>query len=503
MKHFYLILIMLCFGVAGAQLSHFDSSYVLLSSQTYDVLNASFYKGTESFPYSFSSNWQAMMVYERGGPQSRNIAVRVVGSNSLGQEILITNDSLMNRNAAIAHTKRASTIRKALTLFETHQQGSVKLRYSYYDGSYWSPALHIPADVIQSNSPSVTNLGTDTSSSFLAVYAARSAVYLRRFDNGAWGRQFKVSPFDSTVNCSHPAIISNDFFSSSIGRAHVAFNYDSSGISRIMYLTLTSYNSDSIVINSSQYLIQPGAQRITGFSRDYNFYPVLNYDYTDQLVRRFYSAVVKPPSPPSMFQQEDLPGDDYMGSGTALSIITNDLSSYIAGCWLNLNGDSTLACCKHTYFAATKHRISSSVNEKRIAISPLLPSSILWKPMIIIVWNDMMDGKYILKASQGTFDLGKISGQVIVPGSFALHQNYPNPFNPSTKISYELQMSGYISFKIHNIAGREIDSPVNARQNAGSYEFNFSSDNLPSGVYFYSMYIDGVEVASRKMVVLK
>ena len=502
MKHFYLILIMLCFGVAGAQLSHFDSSYVLLSSQNYDLMNASFYKGTESFPY-FLNNWQAMMVYERGGSQSRNIAVRVVGLNGLGQEILISNDSLMNRNAAIAHTKNASTIRKALTLFETYQQGNVKLRYSYYDGSSWSPALHLPADVFQSNSPSVTNLGTDTSSSFLAVYAAGGAIYLRRFDNGAWGLQFKVSPFDSSVNCSKPAVISSDFFSSSVGRAHVAFNYDSSGTSRIFYITLISYSSDSLVINSSQHLIQPGAQRITGFSRDYNFYPVLNYDYTDQLVRRFYSAVVKPPSPPSMFQQEDLPGDDFMGSGTALSIITADLSSYIAGSWLNLNGDSTLACCKHTYFAATKYRISSSASEKRIAISPLLPCTILWKPKIIIVWNDFMDGKYVLKASHGLFDLGNVSGQGTMPASFALHQNYPNPFNPSTKISYKLQMSGYISFKIHDIAGREINSLVNTRQNAGSYEINFLSDNLPSGVYFYSMLIDGVAVASRKMVVLK
>jgi hypothetical protein len=44
---------------------------------------------------------------------------------------------------------------------------------------------------------------------------------------------------------------------------------------------------------------------------------------------------------------------------------------------------------------------------------------------------------------------------------------------------------------------------VNARQNSVSYEIDFSSDNLSSGVYFYSMYIDGVAVTNRKMVVLK
>ncbi|MBX7042199.1 MAG: hypothetical protein K1X85_04775 [Ignavibacteria bacterium] len=89
------------------------------------------------------------------------------------------------------------------------------------------------------------------------------------------------------------------------------------------------------------------------------------------------------------------------------------------------------------------------------------------------------------------------------PESYVLSQNYPNPFNPSTKISYKLQMPGYISLRIHDVAGREISSLVNTRQSAGSYEIIFPSDNLPSGVYFYSMYIDGIAVASRKMVVLK
>jgi hypothetical protein len=492
---------MLCFGVAGAQHNNFDSSYVLLSSQNYDIMNASFYKGTEPFPYFFN-NMQALMVYERGSSQSRNIAVRLIDGNGTGPEVLISNESLVNRNAAIAHTKDGTTIRKALILFETHQQVSFRLRYSYYDGNNWTPALHIPTDNLQSGSPSVTNLGMDTSSSFLAVYSAGGAIYLRRFDNGAWGRQFKVSPFDSTVTCKRPAILSSDYFGF-LGRAHLAFHYDSSGVSRIFYLTLTSYNADSLVINSSQRLIQTGSQFVTGFSRDYNFYPVLNYDYADQFGKKFYSAIVKPPSPPAMFQQVDLPGDDYMGNGTSLSIITGDLSAYVAGCWMNLNGDSTLAYCMDMYSAASKYRISSAAVEKQITISPLLPSNIQWKPKIMIVWNDVVDGKYVLKASHGLFDLGKITGQGTIQASFALHQNYPNPFNPSTKISYDLQVSGYISFKIQDIAGREIRSLVNARQNAGSYEIHVPSDNLPSGVYFYSMYIDGVAVASRKMVVLK
>lgn len=511
MRHTCLFFILLCSGIAGAQLSRFDSSYVLISSGTDDILNGTFYKGTESFPFlSGNGNWQAILVYERGQLLRRNIAVRIVDLNSLGPEVMITNDTLMNRNASIAHTKRASTIRKAITLFETHQQGSVRIRYSYFDGSGWTPALHMPADTGQSHSPSVTNLGTDTSSSFLAVYAARGAIFLRRFDNGSWGRQFKVSPFDSTFSCLNPAIISNDYFGSSVGRAHVAFNYDSSGTVRIFYITLTSYGPDSLVINSSQRLIQSGNQLISGFSRDYNFYPVLNYDYKDQLVRRFFSASVKPPSPPTMFQQEDLPGDDYAGSGTGLSIITSDLWGYIAGCWLNTNSDSTFACCKHTYFSTAMHRINSVADEKKIAVSPLLPSSVQWRPKIMIVWNDVVNSKYVIKASHELFDLGKVSTDGTIPASFALHQNFPNPFNPVTNIRYDLPNDNFVTIRVYDMLGKELLTLVNEYKKAGRYSVRFNGTNLPSGIYIYSVRVNsekaikaGVFEYARRMMLLK
>jgi hypothetical protein len=90
-----------------------------------------------------------------------------------------------------------------------------------------------------------------------------------------------------------------------------------------------------------------------------------------------------------------------------------------------------------------------------------------------------------------------------LPSGFELYQNYPNPFNPSTKISYKLQSSSFITIKIHDVTGRLISELVNARQNAGLYEVEFKTSILSSGVYFYTLYADGFPVMSKKMSVQK
>jgi len=58
---------------------------------------------------------------------------------------------------------------------------------------------------------------------------------------------------------------------------------------------------------------------------------------------------------------------------------------------------------------------------------------------------------------------------------YKLHQNYPNPFNPSTNIRYELPKSGFVRLVVYDILGKEIETLVNEKQTAGTYEVTFNA----------------------------
>ena len=94
--------------------------------------------------------------------------------------------------------------------------------------------------------------------------------------------------------------------------------------------------------------------------------------------------------------------------------------------------------------------------------------------------------------------------QQIKVDNFELKQNYPNPFNPTTTIEFNLPKAGNVSVKVFDLAGREYATDINNMSlNAGNFKMNFNGSNLSTGVYFYSLVVDGVNVATKKLVLIK
>jgi PKD repeat protein len=95
---------------------------------------------------------------------------------------------------------------------------------------------------------------------------------------------------------------------------------------------------------------------------------------------------------------------------------------------------------------------------------------------------------------------------------FALHQNYPNPFNPSTSIQYAISSRQFVTLKVYDALGNEIETLVNEEKPAGTYEVEFNSSTLSgsvsaksgyaSGVYFYQLKA-GQFIETKKMLLLK
>lgn len=115
------------------------------------------------------------------------------------------------------------------------------------------------------------------------------------------------------------------------------------------------------------------------------------------------------------------------------------------------------------------------------------------------------DSGVILKTTTGGILTNFTNTESEVPDRFFLAQNYPNPFNPATDLKFGISKLGFVSLKIYDMLGKEVAALVNSYLNAGTYNYQLSTDNyqLTSGVYFYKLTVDGNIIDTKRMVLLK
>lgn len=127
----------------------------------------------------------------------------------------------------------------------------------------------------------------------------------------------------------------------------------------------------------------------------------------------------------------------------------------------------------------------------------------------IIAWRDGRNtiSFWDIYAQQvnGDGNLGVVTGIAEEPNivmDFALLQNYPNPFNPSTTINFSVPSSEFVILKVYDVIGNELATLVNEEKPAGSYEVNFNTSKLSSGIYFYRIQA-GSFVETKKMILIR
>lgn len=98
--------------------------------------------------------------------------------------------------------------------------------------------------------------------------------------------------------------------------------------------------------------------------------------------------------------------------------------------------------------------------------------------------------------------------QLSKPNKYLLEQNYPNPFNPSTKISFSLPEQGYVTLKIYDVLGKEINTLADQDYKSGAYEITWngkdnSGNEVSSGIYFYQLQVGEKFSQTNKMIFLR
>lgn len=85
---------------------------------------------------------------------------------------------------------------------------------------------------------------------------------------------------------------------------------------------------------------------------------------------------------------------------------------------------------------------------------------------------------------------------------YYLADNFPNPFNPVTTIKFGIPVNSFVSLKIYNSAGNEVETLLNSKLSSGSYSFNWNATGYSSGVYFYRLETNKFSNV-KKMILVK
>ena len=89
------------------------------------------------------------------------------------------------------------------------------------------------------------------------------------------------------------------------------------------------------------------------------------------------------------------------------------------------------------------------------------------------------------------------------PENFYLSPNFPNPFNPKTTFYYSVSKPSWVTLKIYNLLGKEIDTLVDHYHEINTYPIQFNGSNLPSGIYLYQLKVGEHYSETKKMMLVK
>jgi Secretion system C-terminal sorting domain len=136
----------------------------------------------------------------------------------------------------------------------------------------------------------------------------------------------------------------------------------------------------------------------------------------------------------------------------------------------------------------------------------------IWTPIntnmtnigVQIAHNDpFLPDNPVLLAFQGTAAENAVSDHLAtVPTEYFLDQNRPNPFNPETSITFGLTAPGMTNLRVFNVMGQQVATILSTELMAGEHTVSFNGSELPSGVYFYSIEVNGYQ-SIQKMVLMK
>ena len=119
------------------------------------------------------------------------------------------------------------------------------------------------------------------------------------------------------------------------------------------------------------------------------------------------------------------------------------------------------------------------------------------------------NGLYDFVYSDGSILLNHTTSSVgrpetfLQPDCFTLAPAYPNPFNPTTTITLEVPNSGRLAVDVCDILGRQVAVLMDKVTTAGVKSLTFDGTGHASGAYIIRASLNGAQVRTRQVVLVK
>ncbi|MFH1297868.1 MAG: T9SS type A sorting domain-containing protein [Bacteroidota bacterium] len=121
-----------------------------------------------------------------------------------------------------------------------------------------------------------------------------------------------------------------------------------------------------------------------------------------------------------------------------------------------------------------------------------------YKPKTVIEFREIKEELINLLFKEILEDDTKPLDQVLNEQGYTLSQNHPNPFKTETILNYSIPEKCSVRISVSTILGRHILSLNISQQEPGEYSARINLNNVPDGLYIFSLVVNEKEVARVK-----
>lgn len=138
-----------------------------------------------------------------------------------------------------------------------------------------------------------------------------------------------------------------------------------------------------------------------------------------------------------------------------------------------------------------------------IRVGTISPGDTAWATFAVVCGNSVKNlQQHARQAAERAAQAAWVPQPEDMPESFNLYQNYPNPCNSGTTIRYALGESGTVRLTLYNMLGQRVKMLEEGYKEAGTYEYHLDAGDMASGLYIYTLRINGF-TSRKKCIILR